>query len=117
MTDRTKVPTEEFGFWKSEGHPLDVCRCGDWRHQHVDGTGRCRLGSLCTPHPCQKFRLFKEAGSDGLCATCVDELAGVLDPCDHDFGGWRESDDGRGGEQFCQKCGLGAMDWSMRFLP
>jgi hypothetical protein len=59
MTDRTKVPTEEFGFWKSE----------------------------------------------------------KKEPCEHDFSGWREFDDGRGGEQFCQKCGLGAMQWSMRFLP
>lgn len=38
-------------------------------------------------------------------------------PCKHDFGGWREFEDGRGGEQFCQKCGLGAMAWSMRYLP
>lgn len=30
-------------------------------------------------------------------------------PCEHEFGSWREFDDGRGGEQFCQKCGLGAM--------
>lgn len=29
--------------------------------------------------------------------------------CDHDWGGWREFDDGGGGEQVCKKCGLGAM--------
>ena len=29
--------------------------------------------------------------------------------CEHEFSGWREFDDGRGGEQFCQKCGAGAM--------
>lgn len=31
------------------------------------------------------------------------------DACDHDFKGWREFDDGRGGEQVCTKCGIGAM--------
>lgn len=39
------------------------------------------------------------------------------DACDHDFGGWREIDEGRGGEQFCSKCGMGAMAHSMRYLP
>lgn len=34
-------------------------------------------------------------------------------PCDHDFQGWREFDDGNGGEQVCSKCGIGAMEWSM----
>jgi hypothetical protein len=36
---------------------FDACYCGDYRHQHVDGVGRCKLGSLCTPSPCLKFRL------------------------------------------------------------
>ena len=39
------------------GHILDVCECGDYRHQHVDGRGRCKLGELCRPTPCQQFRL------------------------------------------------------------
>lgn len=34
---------------------------------------------------------------------------GCKPKCEHDWGGWREFDDGRGGEQFCKKCGLGAM--------
>lgn len=34
--------------------------------------------------------------------------------CEHEWGGWREHSDGRGGEQFCQKCGLGAMAHSLR---
>jgi hypothetical protein len=33
--------------------------------------------------------------------------------CDHDFKGWREFEDGRGGEQVCTKCGLGAMAWTL----
>lgn len=35
----------------------------------------------------------------------------------HEWGGWREFDDGRGGEQFCQKCGLGAMGHTLIWGP
>lgn len=31
------------------------------------------------------------------------------DACKHDFQGWREFEDGNGGEQVCSKCGIGAM--------
>ena len=41
----------------------------------------------------------------------------VADNCIHDFGGWREIDGGRGGEQFCQKCGYGAMAHTLRYAP
>jgi hypothetical protein len=34
-------------------------------------------------------------------------------PCEHQFDGWREFEDGLGGEQFCQRCGMGAMPHSM----
>src|ERR1043166_415984 len=40
---------------------FDGCACGDYRHQHANGTGRCNLGSLCTPYPCLRFRLFSVA--------------------------------------------------------
>ncbi|UIJ43753.1 hypothetical protein LZK98_11690 [Sphingomonas cannabina] len=33
--------------------------------------------------------------------------------CEHDFQGWREFDDGRGGERVCTKCGLGAMAYTL----
>ena len=39
-------------------------------------------------------------------------------PCQHEFDGWRDihDDEGRvcGGEQFCQRCGMGSMNHSMR---
>jgi hypothetical protein len=39
-------------------------------------------------------------------------------PCQHEFSGFREvlNDDGEvcGGEQFCQRCGMGSMQHSMR---
>ncbi len=38
-------------------------------------------------------------------------------PCEHEFKGWREFEDGTGGETFCQKCGLGCMAHDMRVAP
>ena len=36
----------------------EKCVCGDYRHQHRNGSGECLLGSLCTPYRCLKFRLW-----------------------------------------------------------
>ena len=35
------------------------------------------------------------------------------DACEHDFQGWRDFPDGRGGETVCVKCGVGAMAATM----
>lgn len=35
-------------------------------------------------------------------------------PCEHEFSGWRDFEDGRGGERTCVKCGMGAMAHSLR---
>ena len=55
--------------------------------------------------------LFHASGADGCYCACPDG------PCEHEFDGWREFEDGRGGEQVCRKCGMGAMGHSLRFLP
>ncbi|HQF32014.1 MAG TPA: hypothetical protein PLJ34_11275 [Hyphomicrobiales bacterium] len=34
-------------------------------------------------------------------------------PCEHDFSGWRDFDDGRGGEKVCSRCGMGAMSHTL----
>lgn len=39
------------------------------------------------------------------------------DNCEHDFKGWRTFADGRGGEQVCKKCGMGAMEYTLRTEP
>ena len=36
-------------------------------------------------------------------------------PCQHEWGGWREFEDGNGGEQICTRCGTGIMNHCMRF--
>lgn len=37
----------------------DICQCGDFRHQHEDGTGWCRMpNDVCHGfQPCLRFRL------------------------------------------------------------
>ena len=34
-------------------------------------------------------------------------------PCEHEFAGWREFEDGSGGETFCQRCGMGSMSHTL----
>lgn len=51
------------------------------------------------------------SGAGGCYCACPDG------PCEHQFAGWREFDDGNGGEQVCRLCGQGAMSHSMRYAP
>lgn len=60
-----------------------------------------------------------EGMSDAECRRRAKQLrrdvfVHVTPKCDHDFQGWREFADGRGGETVCTKCGMGAMSWSLR---
>lgn len=45
------------------------------------------------------------------------QLRRVPNVCDHDFTGWRDFEDGSGGEQVCSKCGMGAMEYTLRTGP
>jgi hypothetical protein len=38
-------------------------------------------------------------------------------PCEHEFKGWVDFEDGNGGERVCERCGLGAMTHSIRTGP
>jgi len=42
---------------------FDSCACGDYRHQHVRGEGRCTMPNDITHgfRPCTAFRLTREA--------------------------------------------------------
>lgn len=57
---------------------------------------------------------------DGECPNCGFDAMPFIhispspDACKHEWGGWREFDDGHGGEQICKKCGMGAMAHSLR---
>ena len=45
------------------------------------------------------------------------DIEKCLDGQDHDFRGWRDFEDGNGGEQVCARCGVGALAWSLRVSP
>ena len=38
-------------------------------------------------------------------------------PCEHDWQGWRDFEDGSGGETVCKRCGMGAMSHTLRTCP
>lgn len=45
-------------------HPLDECRCGDYRRSHEGGTGVCSVCAAINTkflEKCQKFRLHAPA--------------------------------------------------------
>lgn len=46
--------------WKDED--FDICECGDYRHQHENGIGRCKMpDDLCHGlEPCLTFRLAEK---------------------------------------------------------
>lgn len=52
---------------------FDVCECGDYRHQHVNGYGACKLVELCTPSRCQKFRFFRGATGSSVTSAIKDK--------------------------------------------
>lgn len=52
--------------------------------------------------------------ADTVSVTQADTEASGGDPeCEHHFCGWREFDDGCGGETVCEKCGLGALAYTL----
>lgn len=74
------------------------------------------LCSDCPPwgYPTEKTR----------CRTCPRRYNEALfvhitkeNECKHEFVGWRDFEDGNGGEAVCKYCGLGAMAYTLRHGP
>lgn len=57
----TAEQLKEVGNWRLSD--FDTCECGDYRKDHVDGIGRCRMPDDLTHgfHACLSFRLTKSA--------------------------------------------------------
>lgn len=51
------------------------------------------------------------SGRGGCYCACPDG------PCEHEFAGWREFEDGNGGEAVCRLCGVGALSHTLRTAP
>lgn len=56
----------------TSGHELDICECGDYRRDHVDGSGRCKMPDDLTHgfEPCLEFKLGYEYGSVNWLRIC-----------------------------------------------
>ena len=70
--------------------------------------------------PCNRSdcpQLQRQKRSDEFFASLFMHTMPRSGACDHDFQGWREIDAGRGGEQVCTKCGIGAMEHTLRTGP
>jgi len=69
------------------------------------------LEDICREHGWERSEVRSTFNPDACYCACPDG------PCEHDFQGWRPFYDGRGGEQVCSRCGMGAMTHSMRVAP
>lgn len=66
------------------------------------------VDEVCARHGWDRSKASVHTPDCGCYCACPDG------PCEHEFSGWREFEDGLGGETFCQKCGMGAMSHSLR---
>ncbi len=74
------------------------------RDQAVDKAVRAAQREMGAPETGIAAHVSYGGGTKDYYCACADG-----GPCEHEFSGWREFEDGSGGEQFCQRCGMGAM--------
>jgi hypothetical protein len=78
------------------------------RQQRNDSVAAA-IRTICEKHGWEPDTIRSTFDPSACYCACADG-----GPCEHDWRGWREFDDGRGGEQVCSRCGLGAMSHSLR---
>lgn len=67
--------------------------------------------AACDKQGWDRSKVYTSFHPDACYCACPDG------PCEHDFQGWREFEDGCGGETVCARCGMGAMSHSMTVGP
>jgi hypothetical protein len=67
------------------------------------------LASVAAEHGLDVSALNHNFDPDACYCACAEG-----GPCEHRFQGWREFEDGCGGETFCARCGTGALSHSLR---
>lgn len=81
----------------------------DLRAKRNDAVARM-LQDLCDDEGWERTLVRTSFDPNACYCTCGSENS----VCEHDFKGWREFEDGRGGETVCSRCGMGAMSHSLR---
>jgi len=65
MSDKENLTSDRIRqqFMVRNPRDFDICECGDYRHQHENGVGKCRMpDDLCHGFkPCLEFRLAEES--------------------------------------------------------
>lgn len=69
------------------------------------------VGEVCAKHGWDPAKVQSNFDPDSCYCACPEG------PCEHDFQGWRDFEDGSGGERVCTRCGLGAMSHDLRCMP
>lgn len=72
---------------------------------------RQSIDDLCAKHGWDKDKVVSTFNPDACYCACPEG------PCEHDWKGLREFDDGLGNEAVCTRCGTGAMAHDMRVAP
>lgn len=76
-----------------------------------DAAIEATIQAVCDRHGWDRSNaMVHVSGGRGCYCACGDG-----GPCEHEFAGWREVENG--GEQFCHKCGMGAMSHMLRYAP
>ena len=70
------------------------------------------IQQVCDERGWERAKITSTFNPDSCYCACAEG-----GPCEHDFQGWREFDEGRGGERVCSRCGMGAMSHSLRCAP
>ena len=80
----------------------------------------CPFCGSAVPHSCDLLDEtggvcpWEESDNGDMKAETLIHIMPKADECKHEFEGWRDFEDGRGGEAICKKCGIGAMAYSLR---
>lgn len=76
-----------------------------------DAATEAAINAICEKYGWDRSGVKVHMSGGGGCYCACGEGG----PCEHEFSGWREIDNG--GEQFCRLCGMGAMRHTLRYAP
>jgi len=109
LEEAERILEDKARAWRALRQPSIDTRAGHRETEAKEREARIRLAEAAVLWLWHRER---NAASSLTLAMC-----GGDNGCEHDFGGFRPFPDGNGGEQFCRKCGLGAMAHTLHDLP
>lgn len=77
-----------------------------------DASLQAEVAAFCAKHGWDAKEVHVHASGAGGCYCACPE-----GPCQHEFEGWREFEDGNGGSTVCKHCGLDSFSHDIRIMP